>query len=32
VKRLQDIDLAVLRNLIDRSVRVRRGIDKQFDN
>lgn len=31
VKRLQDIDLAVLRNLIDRSVRVRRGVDRQFD-
>jgi hypothetical protein len=28
VKRLADVDLEVLRDLIDRSVRVRRGVDR----
>ena len=28
VKRLADIDMAVLRDLLDRSIRVRRGVDR----
>jgi hypothetical protein len=31
VKRLSDIDLNVLRTLIDRTVRVHKGVDKQYD-
>lgn len=31
VKRLSDIDLEVLRTLIDRTVKVCRGMDKQYD-
>ena len=31
LKRLADVDLDVLRTLIDRSVRVRRGVETQTD-